>query len=249
MEDTDTLTEGSSINKHTEDIQEIITKVPIWILRWGITIIFGILLIIVVISSFVRYPDTIKTGLEIRSADVCASVSPGVDCKITRLFIKQGALVKRGQPLVELESLNAPDNRHILNAPQTGRANFAGIVQPGIYLKHHQAVFTIRPEKEHFFGIIQVPSFAIQKVKINQKVLISLKNYPANEYGPLTGRVTYIADEPAETSLFLIKVTFDYSALKHSIRLKEWMTGNAEIITQDVSVLKRITSNLFQFPK
>lgn len=42
---------------NTEDIQEIITKVPSWILRWGIMVFFGILLMIATISVFVRYPD------------------------------------------------------------------------------------------------------------------------------------------------------------------------------------------------
>ncbi len=29
---------------HTEDMQDIITKVPSWLLRWGITVFFSVLL-------------------------------------------------------------------------------------------------------------------------------------------------------------------------------------------------------------
>lgn len=245
MEDTDSRTKESSISRHTEDMQEIITKVPGWILKWGVMNVFGILLIVVVISIFVRYPDTIKAGLKIESAEISTPVSPNVNSKITRLFIKQGATVKRGQPLVELESLKEPNEICTLNAPQTGRANFVGIVQPGIFLKQQQIVFNIHPENEQFFGIIQIPSSAINKIRINQGVLINLNNYSADEYGQLTGIITYIADEPNKSDLFLVKVKLNNSTLKHPIPFKDWMTGEAKIITQNVSFLKHLTSGLF----
>ena len=42
---------------NSEEVQDIITAGPSWILRRGITLIFGILLTIVLVSAFIKYPQ------------------------------------------------------------------------------------------------------------------------------------------------------------------------------------------------
>ena len=48
------------IEIRSEEVQEIISHVPNWIIRWGITMIFIVFLILLSISWFVEYPDIIK---------------------------------------------------------------------------------------------------------------------------------------------------------------------------------------------
>lgn len=59
----ETATAGTGepmINRHSDEIDQIITKIPAWIVRWGITI-FGLILVMALsISAVIRYPDTIK---------------------------------------------------------------------------------------------------------------------------------------------------------------------------------------------
>lgn len=50
------------VTVHSEEVSEIITAVPSWILRRGITLIFLVLLSIVLMSALIRYPDIIKTS-------------------------------------------------------------------------------------------------------------------------------------------------------------------------------------------
>jgi len=243
------FTTESEINRHTEDMQEIITKVPSWILRWGITVFFGILLMVVAISIFVRYPDTIKTGLRLVSSEVSAPVITTEPDRVVKLFVKQGAIVKKGQPLADIQTLSDPVREYSLNAPQDGKVGFAAIVQSGSLLGRNEEVFYIHPQNEYFFGIMEIPSNNINKIKIGQQVLVSLRNYPADEYGRLKGTISYIADEPGKEGFFALKVTLNTSDLKRQVQLKNWMIGDAEIITQDVSILKRISLNLFKFIK
>jgi len=228
--------------RHTEDIQEIITKVPSWILRWGIMVFFGILLMIVAISAFVRYPDTVKGVLKLQSTGISVPVvatAPGV---LSKVFVKQGTAVKRGQPLAEVQG----NTTTTLTAPQDGKVGFVTIVEQGTVLRPGQEVFIIHPENEQFFGIMAMPAAGINKIKIGQRVLISLKNFPAEDYGQLKGTINYIADEPAQNGFFIIKVSLNTSSLKHSIALKDWMTADAEIITEDVSIKSRILKSIFK---
>jgi biotin carboxyl carrier protein len=231
--------EELSQDRHTEDMQEIITKVPSWILRWGITLFFGILLMVVGISVLVRYPDTIKGGLKIESSVFAQPVMAVLPCRITKVFIKKGENVKKGQMLATICGYSGLTEVYTLIAPQDGKAAFVSIVQPGGLLKAGQEVFVIHPANEQFFGVMQIPENNIGKIKTGQQVQIKLRNYPAEEYGQLKGTISYITDEPVQ-GFFTVKVTLITSQLKHPVELKSWMTADAEIITESVSLQRRL---------
>ena len=228
--------------KHTEDMHEIITKVPSWILRWGIMLFFGILLIAVAISVIVRYPDTIKAGLKIGSINNSKTVIADASGIISKIFVRKEQLVKKGQPLVVIDDAG---KTIVLTAPQDGKVAFVAIVQEGYFLKRGQEVFHVTPTDEQFFGIVQVHQNQINKITEGQNVIIKLNNYPVEEYGQINGTISYIADEPAIDGLFAIKVNFNHiNQLKNPIKIKSWMTGNAEIITEDVSLQSRIFNSI-----
>ncbi|MET4082942.1 multidrug efflux pump subunit AcrA (membrane-fusion protein) [Pedobacter sp. UYP30] len=94
--------DGHEIN--SEEVQDIITAVPSWILRWGITIVFSILLIIVMISRLIRYPDVIKTGLKVNSLNAPKGVFSKESGKLVTILAKEGEVVRKGQSLAFIES-------------------------------------------------------------------------------------------------------------------------------------------------
>ncbi len=231
--------------RHTEEIQEIITKVPNWIMRWGIMLFFGILLIAASISIIIHYPDTIKTGLKIETVNNPNSVFNSVAGTISKLLVKSGQLVKQGQPLAYIDAVGPAAQKIVLAAPADGKIAFVAIMQDGYFLKANQELFHIVPQNQQFFATLQIPKTEITKIKSGQNVLVKLTNYPVEEYGPLKGTITYIADEPSREGMFAIKVSFNNNdLLQKGIKLKNWMTGSAEIITEDVSLLSRVYKSI-----
>lgn len=227
-------------DRHSEEIHEIITKVPKWIVRWGITLLFIILFIAISISVIVRYPDTIKVGLKLEAVNTAKPVNTTEAGFISKVFIKKNQIVRKGQPLAEIQSETTPEKSTVLVAPYGGRVAFVGIAQKGYFLKANQEVFRIIPENELFFGTIKVSQNQINKIKEGQSVLVKLDNYPVEEYGVIKGKISYVADEPSNDGFFAIQVAFKKSDdLKNPIRLKAWMIGSAEIITKDVSLSRR----------
>jgi multidrug resistance efflux pump len=91
-------------SKHSEEIQDIITKVPSWLLRWGLTLVFFVVAIIIVLSVFIRYPDVIKTQLIITSSDAPKPVLTKISGKLIRILVKENEEVTAGQTLAFLES-------------------------------------------------------------------------------------------------------------------------------------------------
>lgn len=105
------MTERPQIpNANSEEINEIVTAVPSWILRWGITLIFSILTGIILLSAIVEYPDVVHTNLKINSLNSPKVILAKSNGKLISLLIKDGQMVRPNQDLAFLESTaNAKD--------------------------------------------------------------------------------------------------------------------------------------------
>ena len=56
---------NQDIEIRSEEVQEILTQVPTWMIRWGNTLMFLLILMLLFISWFVKYPDVISTQVMI----------------------------------------------------------------------------------------------------------------------------------------------------------------------------------------
>lgn len=94
----------NQVEAHSEAVTEIITAVPSWILRRGIALIFVVLLMIVLLSAFIQYPDVVKTSLRVNSLNSPKPVIAHQQGKLVKILIKEGELVKEKQALAFIES-------------------------------------------------------------------------------------------------------------------------------------------------
>jgi multidrug resistance efflux pump len=143
-------------------------------------------------------------------------------------------------------------SKYILTASQNGKLSYSGLIQEDMLVAANQEVFYINSGNEEFFGEMTIPQNSMGKVKEGQRVLIKLKSYPFEEYGILRGRISYIADVPYRDSIFVSKVDMreqKLSDVKRPIHLKQGMTADAEIITQDATVLQRIYRSMIKLVK
>jgi multidrug resistance efflux pump len=95
---------GQAGARHSDDIQDIITAVPSWIVRWGITIFLGILVLILSLSALIRYPDVVKGELTINSLNAPKPIVAKIAGKLVKLLVTDKQEVTRGQSLAYLES-------------------------------------------------------------------------------------------------------------------------------------------------
>ncbi|WP_316799044.1 HlyD family secretion protein [Pedobacter frigidisoli] len=99
-------------NLHSEEVHEIITAVPSWILKWGITLIFAILAGIVLMAAFIDYPDVVMVNVKVNSLNAPKAVLARQSGKLAALLVKDGDEVHANQPLGYFESTAIP--AHVL---------------------------------------------------------------------------------------------------------------------------------------
>lgn len=88
----------------SEEMQDILGKAPRSIIRYGITVIFGVIFIVILGSWFFKYPDVINSPVVITSENIPLTLVAKTTGKISRLFVKDGELVKSGSKLALIEN-------------------------------------------------------------------------------------------------------------------------------------------------
>jgi HlyD family secretion protein len=98
------MNEEKNIELRSNEVQEILSRPPRWIVRWGITIILAIVLIIVLGSWFFKYPDIISANIVLTTENPPAPVVAKISGKIQNLFVIDQQEVDKHQVLAVIEN-------------------------------------------------------------------------------------------------------------------------------------------------
>lgn len=138
-------------------------------------------------------------------------------------------------------------NQYVLSAPIAGTVSYAGIVQENQTVNANQELFMINPANTNFFGEVQIPQYNMGKIRQGQRTLVKMKSFPFEQYGLIRGKINYISDVAFKDSVFIAKIGFEQfenKDPKHKIVLKNGMQADAEIITEESSLLQRFLRNI-----
>jgi HlyD family secretion protein len=89
---------------YSDFVKEIISNPPGKIIRWGITIIFSVFLLLVFLSWLIRYPDIIPAAIEITTINPPVTLSTKITGRINKLYVSDGEKVSTGQILAVMET-------------------------------------------------------------------------------------------------------------------------------------------------
>lgn len=134
--------------------------------------------------------------------------------------------------------------KYVLSAPISGKLVYGGVLQENLYITAGQELFYINPNRDDYYGEAYILQINSSKVKTGQDVMIKVRSYPYQEYGYLRGKISYISDIPILDSVFFSKVTIERTDQDSIIKLKPGIWADADIITEDMSIMKRIWMNL-----
>lgn len=66
-----------NIELRSEEVQEIISSPPSWIIRWGITLMFCLVGMLVMLSFFIKYPDYITAKVMVTTLQPTEKIEIG----------------------------------------------------------------------------------------------------------------------------------------------------------------------------
>lgn len=104
--------EEKDIELRCEEVQEILTRPPHALIRWGITVFFGVLALLFIGGSFFKYPDIVSAGITITTEHPPVWIVARGSGKIQEVYRKDRENVRVGDIIAVLE--NPAITAHVL---------------------------------------------------------------------------------------------------------------------------------------
>lgn len=127
--------EKNDLNLRSEEIQDIMQRTPSWILRWGISSIFILIILGIFLTYLVEYPEIIKGPVNITTNQAPVKIVAQSSGNITQIFVKEGEFVKAGTILAEIENPTSAGalvylNNYLKNLETALNANASELPMP-----------------------------------------------------------------------------------------------------------------------
>jgi multidrug resistance efflux pump len=98
------MSKNKEFELRSEEVQEILSNMPHWLIRWGSLIILFILLLMLFVSWMVKYPDTIKTDITITTQIPPEKLIARTSGKIEAILVKDNVVLKENTPIAVIEN-------------------------------------------------------------------------------------------------------------------------------------------------
>ena len=89
---------NKDIELRSEEVQEVMGQVPAWIVRWGITLLFLVVVALLVGSCFFKYPDVITADMTLTGQHPATAVVTRAAGKIQELLVRDNRPVTNPSP-------------------------------------------------------------------------------------------------------------------------------------------------------
>lgn len=93
-----------NIELRSEEFDEVLSGIPPWILRWGITIIACVVLILLIGSAVFKYPDIVSSSVSLTGTTPVAGVVARSSGKLQELYVQNNQQVEAKAFLAVIEN-------------------------------------------------------------------------------------------------------------------------------------------------
>lgn len=98
------MTASERIEIHSTEMQEVIGRMPHWIISSGITLILAVIIVLIAGTWFFTYPDVVSATITLTTQNPPAVIIARVSGKLQYLLVKEGQMVAEGDYLGVLEN-------------------------------------------------------------------------------------------------------------------------------------------------
>ncbi|MEP7143445.1 MAG: HlyD family efflux transporter periplasmic adaptor subunit [Ferruginibacter sp.] len=166
---------------NSEEVQDIMSKMPHWIIRQGTAVLFVVIILLFAGSYFIHYPDVTVAGLNISSSNPPVKIVAQSSGRIHRIFVRNNQLIKKDEKICLLE--NAANYADIILLK-----NILDRLDTALILT--QTIKTISFNQYLQLGELQ-PAYADLYQSVNQYLFFVEKNFITQKVGQLQSQVIY----------------------------------------------------------
>ncbi|WP_407268128.1 HlyD family secretion protein [Tenacibaculum maritimum] len=190
------------IELRSEEVQEILTKVPNWMIRQGNTLFLFLIIMLLLLSWFIKYPDIIISDVIITTEIPPQKEYAKITGKIDTIFVSNGQEIKKNNSLAIIENT----------------ANYRDV----LFLK--SIIDTIKIQKENFsFPIEKTPILFLGDIETSYSLFENnyLQYLLNNELNPFSNEANANKITTLELNKRLINLQSQKSLNKRELEFKQ----------------------------
>ena len=172
--------EIEDIELRSEPVKDILSHPPSWLIRWGSTIIFSTVILLLAVSFVVKYPDMIVAPVTLTTQQPPASLKAFASGNISHLFVEDGQSVAKEEVLAVIENtanfddwkqfdlVFAPFHQQLMKGDSAGKL----LLQKDLSLGAMEAAYTQFVGTHNAYHTFIETHFYNQKIaQIRQKII------------------------------------------------------------------------------
>lgn len=154
----------------SEEVQDILTAVPNWMIRCGNTLILVLLILFILMSWFIKYPDIINTKIMVTTEIPPEKIYTKTSGKFDAFLVNDNDIIQKDTPLAIIENIaNYKDVLYLKNIIDTLKVDY------------HNFYFPIREIPILFLGDIET-NYAIFETNYTEFLLYKNLQPYSNEF-------------------------------------------------------------------
>lgn len=155
------------IEIRSDEVQEIMSYVPNWMIRWGMMLIFILICLLIFITWFIKYPDVVSGTVTLTTVEPPIKLVAKNSGEIKQINLPDYSKVKKGDILITLISNLSLEEKVFLDS-------FCNELRSG--LSNNSILFYKIPSMHHNFGIIQSDYTNLTKGLLDYQYLLTEDN-------------------------------------------------------------------------
>jgi multidrug efflux pump subunit AcrA (membrane-fusion protein) len=114
---------------YSESVRDFLERIPSWLIRWGISVVFLIVSALLGLTYIIHYPEMVVAPLKLTSIDAPKPILARTDGKLMQLLVVDNQKVTKGKVLGYIES--TADYQAVLEVEKSGKSSGnLGEIQP-----------------------------------------------------------------------------------------------------------------------
>ena len=93
----------------SDEVRDMLSDVPAWMIRWGNTLFFILFALLLALSIWVKYPDTVEGAVVLNTENPAIRMVAVTSGMVSNIYVKDGQLVQADDLLLEIKSPASQD--------------------------------------------------------------------------------------------------------------------------------------------
>jgi multidrug resistance efflux pump len=137
---------------------------------------------------------------------------------------------------------------YVLESSIEGNLTYINFWRSSQYISLGELVFSVLPSQRGSY-IVRARASGLNtgKLRVGQKAIVRLSNYPDREFGVLEGKLTNISKIPDSEGFLILEIALPKqltTSFGIELEFQQEMVGTVEIVTEDLRLLERLLYQL-----